>query len=57
MGGAFGSLHVVLGSVGAGFGVLLVEGDALGFAHEGLIGFAAGICCGGDYGLSVVVFD
>ena len=35
MGGAFGSLHVVLGSPGAAFGVFLVEGDAFGFAHEG----------------------
>jgi hypothetical protein len=32
---AFGALHVVLGSLGAAFGVFLVEGDAFGFAHEG----------------------
>jgi hypothetical protein len=30
-----GSLHVVLGSLGAGFGVFLVEGDPFGLAHEG----------------------
>jgi hypothetical protein len=35
MGGAFGSLHVVLGSLGAGFGAFLVEGDPFGLAHEG----------------------
>jgi hypothetical protein len=35
VGGALGSLHVVLRSLGAAFGVFLVEGDALGFAHEG----------------------
>jgi hypothetical protein len=35
VGGALGSLHVVLGASRAGFGVFLVEGDAFGFAHEG----------------------
>jgi hypothetical protein len=35
VGGAFGSLHIVLGSASAGFRVFLVEGDAFGFAHEG----------------------
>ena len=34
MGGALGSLHVVLGASRAGFGVFLVEGDAFGFAHK-----------------------
>ena len=34
MGGALGSLHIVLGSSSAGFGIFLVEGDAFGFAHE-----------------------
>jgi hypothetical protein len=34
-GGAFGSLHIVLGSSSAGFRIFLVEGDAFGFAHEG----------------------
>jgi len=32
---AFRPLHVVLGSLGAAFGVFLVEGDSLCFAHEG----------------------
>lgn len=32
--GAFGSLHVVLGSLGAACGIPLIEGDAFGFAHE-----------------------
>jgi hypothetical protein len=35
VGGALGSLHIVLGSASAGFRVFLVEGDAFGFAHEG----------------------
>jgi hypothetical protein len=34
-GGAFGSLHVVLGSARAAFRIFLVEGDSFGFAHEG----------------------
>jgi hypothetical protein len=34
-GGAFCSLHVVLGALGATCGVFLVEGDAFGFAHQG----------------------
>jgi hypothetical protein len=35
MGGALGSLHVVLCALGTASGVFLVEGDAFGFAHEG----------------------
>lgn len=34
-GWAFDSLLVVLGSLGAGFWVFLVEGDPFGLAHEG----------------------
>src|SRR5260370_30371447 len=34
VGGALGSLHVVLRAPGAAFRVFLVEGDAFGFAHE-----------------------
>ena len=34
LGGALGSLHVVLGSLSAGFGVFLVEGYAFGSPHE-----------------------
>jgi len=33
--GAFRSLHIVSRSMGAAFGVFLVKGDALGFAHQG----------------------
>jgi hypothetical protein len=35
VGWALCSLHVVLGSVGAGCGVFLVEGDSFCFAHQG----------------------
>ena len=35
LGGAFGPLEVILGSLGAACGVSLVEGDAFGFGHEG----------------------
>jgi hypothetical protein len=34
VGGTLGSLHVVLRAPGAAFRVFLVEGDAIGFAHE-----------------------
>jgi hypothetical protein len=35
VGGALGSLYVVLRSLGAGLRIFLVEGDAFGFAHQG----------------------
>ena len=62
-GGAFCSLHVVLGSLGAACGVFLVEGDAFGFAHEGELdvdtveefggkkgGVGCAGCDGGEFG-------
>jgi len=63
LGWAFASLHVVLRSPCAGFGVFLVEGDAFGFAHEGELdvdaleelrgqegGVGCACCYGGEFG-------